>query len=108
VGTGSAAIDKTDGALSAKIDNGSGTGQLSYGTMVGQETVVTASGARFILERTFTNNSGADITIEEVGIHSRVNNTGAQIKYILADRTLFTKTVANGASVTIRYTIEAA
>lgn len=72
LGTGATAADKDDNKLETKIDSGSGSGQLTHGTNVNFEGVLgTSTGYTVLTERTFTNDSGASITINEVGIQNR-------------------------------------
>lgn len=70
IGTGFTAVDITDYALATQIAHGTGTGQMSHGVQV-TPTAVTVSGdtVTFDLDRTFTNNSGAIITVRECGVY---------------------------------------
>jgi hypothetical protein len=101
VGTGTAANDVSKYALAALIANGTGAGQLQYGatsvtspTTVGQKRQITVA-------RVFTNNSGASITVNEVGLVV----LDAAAYDILIERTLSTNAIANLASATWTYTI---
>jgi len=69
VGSGSNSNPYSAYNLNAPISNGSGNGQLSYGTL-SKPTTITINGneAYFIISQPLTNNSGATITITEVGI----------------------------------------
>jgi len=68
VGTGTKVPEPQDYNLEAIIPHGTATGQLSYGaTSVGAVAVAEYESA-FRVERTYTNYSGADITVSEVGL----------------------------------------
>ena len=101
VGTGTADPTRLDHALEAKIAHGTGSGQLYYG--VGSFDI----GDDYIeLRRTFTNNSGADITINEIGILVYAYDADAgTLKRALIARSLYTITVPDGGSVTLYYRI---
>jgi len=103
VGTGTTPPTPDDYTLESKIPHGTGAGQLSYG-----ETGVSAVSAKdnniyLYIDRTFTNLSGADIDISEVGLITYIS------RWLLIARDVFSPpiTVADGAAVTIRYTIKA-
>lgn len=79
VGTGTTAADKDDFDLETKIAEGSGSGQFTHGTMINYEGVLgTPTGFTNLIERTFQNDSGGTITINEVGLRNRWDtNLGA-------------------------------
>ena len=73
VGTSDTAFSGTDTALDSKIDNGTGSGELEYSAMPYSTTIepnTSGSTTSMTLTRRFENNSGASITIKEVGIQS--------------------------------------
>ena len=74
VGTGTNAVTLTDTKLQTQIAHGNGAGQLFYNA--GSFNAPTTSGADRYWEavRTFTNNSGGDITINEVGAYVYSSN----------------------------------
>ena len=81
VGSGSQSNSYNAYNLNAPISNGSGTGQLIYSTL-STPTSITINGneAYFIISQSLTNQSGATITISEVGIIinieiTQINNT---------------------------------
>ena len=101
VGTGTDAVTVLDYTLQTKIATGTGAGQLSYGACtVSSDVIEDGSDVYFLVQRTFTNNSGGDITITEVGIASTI------AYYFLLDRTLSTKTITNGSNATLTYKIK--
>jgi dUTPase len=58
------------------------------------------------MARTFTNNSGADITVNEVGLIVK-DYYGTTVGYFMIEHSALTFTVANGTSGTVTYTISA-
>jgi len=69
VGSGSRSNPYSAYSLAAPIANGSGTGQLIYGTpSVSSSPIVSGSSVYFYISQTFNNLSGGTITITEVGI----------------------------------------
>jgi len=69
VGTSDQAFSKDDYELIGKIDNGSGAGQMLYGaTTVESVTDENETSSYVRIIRSFTNNSGATITVKEIGI----------------------------------------
>jgi len=102
VGTGTNAVAMTDYALQTLIAHGNGANQLSYGAMTFDPTSTTSGSDRYFqIYRTFTNNSGGNITITEVGLYA--------VMYVykgMLERTLLTHTINNGASATFTYKIK--
>jgi len=99
VGTGTAANSTSTYALASQIANGTGSGQLSYGShSYNWSTGVTST----IVARSFSNGSGASITVSEVGLVWESNgNAFIMIRDVLSS----SFTVANGASFVVQYTI---
>jgi len=123
VGTGTATPTPNDYALGNQIVNGTGTGQLVYGAhqfnpapqTIGSSTYVTTTSTptsgilpvsgnttSWQIERTFQNQSGASITVSEVGIYIDTINGVALIVHDLLSSPI---TVPNNAVLTIIYTI---
>ena len=100
-GTGVGAESSEDYALGTKIAHGIGAGQLSYGATTNTTGTITG-GKRFTVSRTFTNLSGASITIQEVGL-AVLQDT----KYYLWIRDLTGGTaVGNGQSAAYAYRMD--
>ena len=109
VGTGTTAVDRDDIDIETPIVSGSGAGQLVYtnpGTIT--KTAAITGGHRVILERSFANNSGGDITITEAGIVVASRTTsGTNISpLILRDIISPGHTVVNGGAVIVRYLLD--
>jgi len=105
VGTGSNPVAMTDFELQTLIAHGVGAGQLQYGDTAFTESVTVGASRYCVMSRTFTNASGANITVNEVGIHERARQSIAPAGsyYFLSERTLLTFTINNGANKTVSY-----
>jgi hypothetical protein len=104
VGTGTQANDVGAYALQTPIANGTGAGQLQYGAVSVTSPTTVGQKRQMTIARVFTNNSGASITVNEVGLVIYGNNGSTNYDF-LVERTLNTNTIANGASATWTYTI---
>jgi hypothetical protein len=70
VGTGNTAVTSSDYKLQTIIAHGTGSGQLQYAVQVFNTPTTDATGTQFVLTRTFTNGSGAQIDVYETGIYA--------------------------------------
>jgi hypothetical protein len=113
VGSGSQPNPYTATALAAPIANGSGTGQLVYGSpSIPSNITVSGSSAYFTISQTFNNNSGGTITITEVGVILSIvfsqaygsSNTSLGNTLVWYDVLSSPISVPNGGSVAIYYT----
>jgi hypothetical protein len=109
VGSSDTPNSLTTYALGAKISHGSGSGQLVYNAQT-IEDVTNPSGndLQFRLTRTFTNNSGATVTVKEVGLIVKVWDSSANSRSWLIARDVLPSPVdvPDGASLTIRYVVK--
>jgi len=109
VGSGNTAVTSADNKLQTQILHGAGAGQIQHIL----QTVLTApttnaAGTSFAAQRTFTNNSGATITIKEIGWYAISSAIGAGTKFcILRDVLPAAVDVPNGQTFTVTYTISA-
>jgi len=101
VGTGTNAVALTDTKLQTLITTGVGAGQLSYGATSFTMPVTSGNDRYFEVIRSFSNSSGADITVNEIGIYC--NNTAFNFCF---ERSLNTFTITNGGSKTVTYRIK--
>ena len=113
IGTGTTAPSITDTRLSQLITNGTGAGQMQYGgvNVTGAVTNTTNNTGYITVTRTFTNNSGASITVSEVGLVAYSGSSGSQSNqfYLIIHDLLPTPiTVPNGSSLSISYEIQVA
>jgi hypothetical protein len=77
VGNGSRSNPYNAYTLATPIANGSGSGQLVYGTpSISTSITVSGNSAYFYISQTFNNQSGATVTITEVGIITNLNSYG--------------------------------
>jgi hypothetical protein len=98
IGTGTTPVDIDDYSLEAQV-----TTNIAHGICATSPQNPDASTWRAQATRTFTNNTGAPLTIEEAAIY--VNDTGASWKFCI-DRTLHHAVVVNLAAITITYAVE--
>jgi len=106
VGSGTTPVSITDTNLASKIPNGTSSGRLVYGA-----TSIVASDVDYIQwQRSFTNNSGASVTVNEIGLAVKVVRIegGSQVTYyVLIARDVITSTsVPNGGTLTVKYKIK--
>ena len=102
VGTGTAANSTTTYALASQIPNGTGSGQLSYGS---SGTSWSAGSTSATVVRAFSNSSGASVTVSEVGLVWESNPSGPYNFIMIRDVLSSSVTIANGGNTTFQYTI---
>jgi len=109
VGTSDTPNTLTTYALGGKISHGTGSGQLLYGVET-VEDVTNPSGndLQFRITRTFTNNSGATVTVKEVGLLIKKYDATVTSRSFLAARDVLPSSVdvPDGATLTIRYVVK--
>ena len=106
VGTSDEAVEYDDYNLKAKISHGSGSGQLSYGATVVEEPYKDGTEYKFRVFRTFTNNSGASITVKEVGLVAYWELMTTHLALLIRDVLASPTSIPDGASLTVRYYIK--
>jgi hypothetical protein len=107
VGTSDTPVTLSQYNLQAPISHGTGAGQLSYGATT-VEPLVKDTTWYFRVIRTFTNNSGASITVREIGLFVRLGMGGSPYNFnCMLARDVLTSpiTVPNGSTLTVRYII---
>ena len=104
VGTGTTAPSANDNALQSKIANGTGSGQLSYQECTVGSPTVADPDTYFEVSRDFKNESGADITVYEIGEIAEINLSGGGTTKVLIFRHVESGgiTVPNGATLTVK------
>lgn len=100
VGTGTNLAPISNYALQTKIAHGGGAGQLAYAAGVVNPVTIAGSTAYFTLTRSFTNNSGGDIVVNEIAIYGY---TGSKYNCIARDLTGGI-TVQNTKTLAAQYT----
>jgi hypothetical protein len=103
-GTGTTAVAQTDYHLQTLIAQGSGSGQLSYGSETFTQAQTVGSTTSFTTSRTLANNSGASITINEIGIYAYFYSGGSCYICIIRDVLASGQTIESGHNLTITYT----
>lgn len=104
LGTGTNATTINTIAIQTLIAHGSGAGQLNYGATVAGGWSTSGNASWFNVNRTFTNNSGSNITnINEVTLVVRMNATTTH--HFLVERTVLpsAETINNDAAKTFNY-----
>jgi hypothetical protein len=101
VGSSDTPVTRDDYKLGSQITHGSGTGQLMYSAMSIDTPVTYSTGYLVRATRVFTNNSGADITVKEIGLY--INYAGSNYFCVIRDVLTTPVTIPNGYSWTVRY-----
>jgi len=110
IGTGKTAPAPGDYEMESQITNGTGSGQMQYGSHTfnpSSGTVnISSSTSSFQISRQFTNNSGSSITVSEVGIIINAPFTNGTVVQVLIVHDLLSSpiTVANLSVLQITYT----
>jgi len=102
VGSGTTSVSLDDYNLASKIPHGTGSGQLSYGDTskydYSEGTMVDHG-----VQRSFDNNSGADITVNEIGLIATINIGGQNINVLIMRDVISATTIPNGGRLTVKY-----
>lgn len=100
LGTGTNAVAIGDYVLQTPIAHGTGAGQLQYGiNNVPASFTTSGSTTYFEWNRSFTNGSGGNITVNEVGVYCQ----WYAAYNVMMERTLNTFTINDGTSATYTY-----
>jgi len=109
IGTGSTAFNANDYILATKILHGITSGKMSYQAMVASAIAYTAGTKTWasVISRIFNNNSGESITVAETGLMYEGVLYGNGGKFLI-ERSVLSPAVAvaNGAQLTVTYSIE--
>jgi len=103
VGSGSTQVDvQNDYSLANKISNGTGSGQLSYGSMSFTEDLTNLPKITLSLKRSFVNNSGDSITVSEIGLVIKlVEPNGSSYNVMICRDVITATTVPNGGTLSV-------
>jgi len=101
VGTGDTAVDNEDIILDVQLTEGSALGEISHGEGTVGAAGVQGANVDMLLSRDFTNNTGAAISIKEVGVYAR---SGSRNFCIIRDL-VGPVNVPRFCSLAVRYTI---
>ncbi len=106
VGSGANPVAVTDTKLQTQIAHGVGAGQLSYSATTISAPSTAGSTRKFTVQRMFTNNSGAQVTINEAGLYIADIGSSQLYKFCFIREAVSPGiNVADGASATVTYTI---
>ena len=106
VGSGSTYPTPNDYNLESPIANGTGSGQLLHGAVTVETVTINGTTTSFRIIRTFSNSSGATVTVREIGLSIKTfRYPSAAYFYVLIARDVLASAVdvPNGATLTVRY-----
>ena len=104
-GTGTTAVVPTNTALVTLIAEGAGAGQMNYGACTIGVTAAGASECTLDVTRSIANNSGGTITVQEIGLSVRSEDTVPAERQFLVIRDLTgAVAVSAGQTLTVVYT----
>ncbi len=107
VGSGTTTPTPNDYKLASPIADGTGAGQLQYGTIDSPDISCDGNTCKLIIIRTFTNGSGGDVTVTEIGLQAQRYYGSTEYMILIARDVLSQSvTVPNGATLTVRYIIQ--
>ena len=107
VGTGTTAVTPTDTKLAALITHGNATGQLQYHGNAYEGVTIVAANATSNFLRYFKNDSGATITVTEIGIYAtHHSNWSPRIRSICIARDVLTTAINVLAGQTLKVTYQ--
>ena len=107
VGTGTTAPATTDYALQTQIAHGNGAGQLSYQETAVDDVTYNPTTCTLRIRRNFNNNSGAPITINEIGLYCNSRwAIGTSAFCLIRDLLAAPFTVPNGSTAQLEYTLQ--
>jgi hypothetical protein len=105
VGTGTGAYDWDNYKLDTQIAHGAGAGQLQYGATTFNAPQTVGNERYYEIIRTFQNQSGGDITVNEIGLYA-TQSTATYYWCIARDVLGIGVTVPNGQTLTVTYKIK--
>jgi len=108
VGSGTVSVTPDDYQLASKISHGTTTGHLDYGPHTFEAVTVSDSVSSCRVSRTFTNLSGASVTVNELGIAIWMRDSADNGINVLILRDVLASpiSVPDGATLTVRYTFQ--
>ena len=107
VGSSDTPVSLSQYSLGALIPHGTGSGQLQYGA-TSVETISKDTTWLFRIVRTFTNSSGASVTVREIGLYVRLGKSDSPFYYscmLARDVPPSPIIVPDGSTLTVRYII---
>ena len=106
VGADDTAVTAADFEMATLIPHGPVGIELSYGAQTFEAVTVVGTTISFRVTRPFTNNTGATVTIKEIGAALAIKDTGNASRYLcfLRDVLASAVPVPDGSTFTLRYT----
>jgi hypothetical protein len=107
VGSSDTPVSLSQYSLGALIPHGTGSGQLTYGA-TNVETLSKNTTWLFRIVRTFSNSSGASVTVREIGLYVRLGMSSSPNYYscmLARDVPTSAISIPNGSTLTVRYII---
>lgn len=107
IGTGTTTETNTDTKLETRITDGATSGKMEYDEHTYTTTAVVSTNVDFVWNRTFTNNSGASISVTEIGLYCESYRTAQQIAVdmCLAREVVTSTAVADGQTLLVKFTM---
>ena len=108
VGSNATAPTPTDYAMNTRIAHGQAVGQLVYAGCEVEPPVISAPNATMLIRRYFTNKSGGNVIVREVGLYT-IGLTGATTGFaflICRDALATDITVLNNELLRVEYTMQ--
>jgi hypothetical protein len=108
VGSSDTPVNPNDYKLASQIPHGTGSGQLDYGAGTLTDISISDNTISFNHSRTFTNLSGATITVKEIGGYFVMNDTGNVLRTFCYLRDVLTTPidVPDNYTLTVIYTFQ--
>jgi len=109
VGSGTSSPSASSPYLESLILNGTGSGQLVYGSNTVTSPSLSSNPGTITVTNTFTNNSGGSVTVGEIGLATNTMNPGASVygaALLIHDVLSSAASVPNGGSITVTYTMQ--
>jgi len=78
---------------------------MEYEVTAHTDSGVVGANVDFEIRRTFHNDSGGAITVEEVALYAKTVNSVLAFKYVCLARDLNTQIVANNETLSVKYTL---
>jgi hypothetical protein len=107
VGSSDTPVSLSQYSLGALIPHGTSSGQLSYGP-TSVESLSKDTTWLFRIVRTFSNSSGASVTVREIGLYVRLSMSSSPYYFscmLARDVPTSAISVPNGSTLTVRYII---
>jgi len=106
VGSGTTPPANSDYKLDTQIAHGVGAGQLQYQVGTYAPPAIVSGNVDFVITRTFVNQSGATVTVREIGYYCRFfDKTTTAYACAIRDVLATAVDVLNGQTLTVTYTL---